>query len=1512
MTMQEQDRERMYAAELAWLTYREDAQAVADIQAAEEDPGVLERIGTAAAAGAAETADESLTFLAHDLPQLMGFEGAGELNPVAATLGLDDYQPETWYENATFDIVNLGTAWAVPGGAAMKGGQMAVKAGKALTGAKAAGKAEDAAGAAQGASKATPKGRQTPEELQKDADNLEELIKEYELDDEMRDQVPGLQKELAALKAQQKTALREGTEAVAEEAPGAVAQKASAVLDRGKGVLTGDTAKMMAREAARGAAGGLIGRDPFAQRMLLLKQSSPELNDIISEWEEAPDPEHSRWQGRLANAMEEAGLAAAGSVIVKKTFDWVKRGILARKAGQAEMAPGVKETAAGAAAEKAAQKEAVQGAMNAERELAAVTAGAEKQMVPGDFGADVKAQQAAQAEGTAAGFTPEAAAKEAEAAKAAKEAGTELPAPRPPAATVGEVVAALDDPDTLVQTIVGETMRATKPDAALRNSMMRVHEVAQKAGVGSAGQKELQAFHQRMLEWRALAKAAGTTAPNDALRGGAAVAAARKYVTAVKGALKGVEVEDVPLGEFTDVDALWKQTVAKNPLYEAHMPSMARERFASRRSRSAAEVRAESTLGKSVGANGEVLPAGKLSKADWGVFRQNVGMHDGIIVDEAYQPGSAWSKEWMDRPIDVYFADVKSVKDFDALTEAVRGQTGLAQRAGGEAGAARSLDALLRDGVNGRPQDMVDQLMGKRLRTELYKGQQADILDTVVAMSSTVRDLAKIAAGKGSTPQQRVEFIRAAQKLDAYLHWARGDTELAEKAMRATQDTVIENLDEVALRMRRSDILKQEGDTYARALAGSIGSRDTLHGVTDLVTRWRADQRSLMDKARIAGKRYVSRPARELWINSILSSPATHGRNIIGNSILPMMQIPEHFIAGTLEGGFKQGGREAMGAMQGLFAGMKDGIRMMGLDWKMQMAEMAGDTAGIDRIAQSIRGMDLELQHREFIQKIKVDDLTNAKALGVPQVMLERMKSNPGWLKPLSSFDVGVRRTLNAPTAALRSEDVFYKTMTYRMEVNRLAARQAHKEGLNGDAFTTRVQQLIKETTTEGDIGTQAMKQSHINTFTNDLEGFAQTTLDTLNRIPTARYVVPFFRTPWNITVRSLEHVPGVGRYIGRQKALWAEGGRGKQEVIARQVMGGAIGLALTPMALNGNLIGGDVHNPELSWTSRKLGRQPYSVKIGDTWFDYRRTGGSLGISVGMVTDAITAVHAASTDEELEVATALWHTATGIAGSLLGDTWAGDVHDFMDMVASQNPKAAERFLTRTGAGFMPLSGLADDVRESISLALGLGRYQDISGRGGLAGAQEPTGEMVSEAWTAIYRKAIGPFALIGEEGRKYPKRGLYGAPITPMQDGPFSGALAGTTVYSPFVYMQERTDPLSKEILRLMPPGIAKVPETFSVSGARGDVRRLEYTREQYDFFSKRRGELLLQHGTRRVGTVDYRNASDVKRTALLLEAGDFATRKAMQETVDKFADIRKRRTAAQTQMENAFRGRGH
>ena len=1513
MPLTAEDRDRMHNLETAWLKYRDESQAIADDRAAGEDPEANARILEAATAGVAATADETLTFVLHDLPQLAGMEGTGPLNPVATVLGVEDFRPEGLAEDMVYNGVNLITAYAAPGGVAMKIGQAGVKAGKGLA---AAGKAGDAGTAATKGAGATPA---------KGAADLSAEAKRAREDLDLAEQwgddadVAAARERLAAVQARDGAGdATTGASRAAMEAPTEAPTKPAAPPQGGK---VSRTLKSIGREGTQAALGGLVARDPYAERLLLLKQSAPGMREVIEEWEEAQDPEHTRWEGRFANAVEELGLGMAGAAIIPPLYQGAKRAILSLRQGRAERSPALRNAPDGEMAHRASRREALRQAKEIEdrlRQGSEPGAGAGDGLAPGSrqFGGEGVTAATPRAQASAA-------ARSRPAGDAAADTGGAPDLPE--MATVGDATEILrlgvmpysiEGARTLVQRLAGDVGEAVSPYHATRLAAARIHEVAQKAGAGGAGQTELRQLNERLLEWGALQGARGERMRNDLLRRAAVENALVAYRREVVGALDEAQVsKNTPLLTNQEAMALWDDVVGANPLYEPHTPAMVRGRYAARRSVSVAQARSQSLLGHTAGPDGTPVGRGELHSSDRRVWRQNVSLHDGIVMNEAYQPGSSWSAEWVDRPVDVYLADVAEAGDFEALTLAVREAMGAASRAGGEGSARASLNALLTDAAHGTSQGIVDQIAGGASRTPSYVGQEADILDTTMALANTVRSLGRIAAGESSTPEQRLQLIRGAQKLDAYLHWAKGDADKAAKALAGANDSTIESMDEVARRMRRVDTLEKEGDSYARAMAGAIGTRGNVHEVVGLVTRWRKDQRSLWEKARLAGVRYVAKPAREIWVNSVLSSPATHARNIVGNSLLPLLQVPEHFLAASLEGGLKQGAREAMAQIQGLMSGTRDGLKLMALDWRHQMREMAEDVDGMAAISRQIEDMDLSLQHEQFARQIKRDDVVHAKAVGLPEVVVERMERSGGWMAPLArTADVRTRQAVNAPLAALRSEDVFFKTLTYRMEVNRLAARQAHREGLSGDAFHERVRVLKRETTMDDDIGLQAMRQAHINTYTNEMGQLGTMTLEQLNRIPGARYVVPFFRTPWNIAARSLEYVPVLGRYVGRQRKMWAEGGRGKREVIARQAMGVAIGSALMPLALQGKISGGNVHNPDMKWTARKLGRQEYSLQVGDTWIDYRRSGGAIGLSVGMITDATTAIHAAVTQEEMDAGVALFHTAVGITASMLGETWAGDVSGLFDIIATQDAEGAERWLTRTGAGFVPWSALQDDARESISLALGLGRYQETKGRGGLKGTGEPTGEAMWEAWQSLYRKAIGPFRLIGEDARKYPRRDVYGQPVKPAQTGWLSGPLAAGAVFSPMVYMQERTDPLSKELLRMVPQGnlggITNVPQTFPVTGPRGDVRRLEYTTEQYDYLAQKAGEYFLRYGTRMTTLSEYRNGTDTKRAAMLQEARQRANRRATDMAFQRYSDLRTRRIEAQTVMRAAYTGR--
>lgn len=945
------------------------------------------------------------------------------------------------------------------------------------------------------------------------------------------------------------------------------------------------------------------------------------------------------------------------------------------------------------------------------------------------------------------------------------------------------------------------------------------------------------------------------------------------------------EVQPKPLeGVEASVPGHYRDYSRRKAIHERHEPGMGRSPFAARRGARVSEL--EEEMPKDV-------VEGEAELRDRAMRLSRPELLRGAQSDEAYRSGSSQGEGVADRPVEVFLEDATQVEDFEALTASVSKELKGEVRGGSHDDARRSIQALLDDTTDWRAEEMV------AFRPRVAEGVDAgEVLDTIHAMAGSLRTMASFVAGPGTrgTPADLASFVRGVMKYDAYLRWASGQVDESRRIMEMARggDDAVHGLGE---RMWAHRFLDENGRLQSLALANAVlKTNGDLARITRVATEYRSQNLKGWQRGKQMGARFVSKPVREIWVNSVLSSPATHMRNIIGNTMVPLIRLPEHFIAGFMEGGLSQARGETMAAMQGMVAGFKDGVFLLNNDFRTAMANMAGDAdrAAALREMRIDRGMDA--MHAEFAMKIKADDISNAKATGMPSFLMEAAGRHPWGGKVAQVMDVRTRQAINTPLAALQSEDMFFKALTYRMEVQRRAFLQHWRTGLRGDALDEAVAKSVRRP--DKDIHMAAMRQSHVNTFTNDLGKAGQWSLDTLNAIPGARYVVPFFKTPANIATMAgryipfLERTPGLGLLYKAEREALAQGGRAAQEIQARRIVGGGILLGGFGLVMSGRMTGGEVTNPQFRSTGRALGRPEYSVKIGGTWYDYRRWAGPWGLSLAATADAFTLLSAADTQEEYDVAAAFFQSASNMVGGIMDETWLGNVGEFMEVVAGDHrQQAAERFIASTARGMVPLSALSDDVREMFHLAAGAGRRQEWRQAGGAGGSDETLIEQMGEMLRGAGKQMFSAYRWIGEDGRKYPVLDLYGEPLT-AGEGPVEG-LGFMAALSPVAHVQERTDPLSKAIADLRMP-IDRPRRTIQVSGPAMTAATLELDPDQYQFYAKRVGQLFKQIGTQKVSRARFRNyPSDALRMADIKVARGQAVKRARRELLVRFPTLR-------------------
>lgn len=313
----------------------------------------------------------------------------------------------------------------------------------------------------------------------------------------------------------------------------------------------------------------------------------------------------------------------------------------------------------------------------------------------------------------------------------------------------------------------------------------------------------------------------------------------------------------------------------------------------------------------------------------------------------------------------------------------------------------------------------------------------------------------------------------------------------------------------------------------------------------------------------------LSNGAFELWINGLLSNPLTHIVNTTSNALTMAYQYPERLLGASIEAVRAK----ATGTTKGIFFG-----------------ETTQDIFSISKgLQDAVARFGHAMRYGERVTKLDY---------------------------PPSALPDKIARLL--PTRALVAEDAFFKGFIENQELNRLAYRKAAKEGLQGEAFKQRVTNLLIHP--EEQMLNDVAKRGQYLTYQKEVGEVGRLIFNARDKVPGLKYFIPFVKTPLNIAKFALERTP---LNFGRLAARAAKGelkGAQLSEELAKPIMGTMLGTTTYQLAEQGYITGGTPKNAAERNEKLATGWQPYSVKIGDTYYSYGRLE-PLGSIMGMAAD---------------------------------------------------------------------------------------------------------------------------------------------------------------------------------------------------------------------------------------------------------------------------------------------------
>lgn len=428
------------------------------------------------------------------------------------------------------------------------------------------------------------------------------------------------------------------------------------------------------------------------------------------------------------------------------------------------------------------------------------------------------------------------------------------------------------------------------------------------------------------------------------------------------------------------------------------------------------------------------------------------------------------------------------------------------------------------------------------------------------------------------------------------------------------------------------------------------------------------------------------------WYASLLSGPITHMVNMGSNAGIAVLRPVEDIVGGLVEGAFKGDFRRAQEGVEAVH----DLVRSLRGSFKA--AAIAFDV-GESQLGKAITPFDAP----ELASRGPLHALTE------------------GQNGPLYSMTRAFSTVLGVPGRLLVAEDEMFRGVNYFVHARRAARRHLRQTqpNLKGSDFESQLEQLTQDARHWSEFSNRlsvekraelraihegALNEARYNTFTNDLEYGVGKSLQTFqHNHPWFRLIMPFVRTPTNIFRFAMQRVPGAG-LIQRQnrelmQAIRAGNRDAMRDLAGRQMVGMGVTMVTADMFAKGSITGAGPTDPAQreQWLTT---HQPYSIRIGDEWIEYRRLE-PFGMQVGLVADALTSYSELESDEQLDAAGVMAGTTASIISNLSSKRYLQGITQFLGMVSSGEPEAVKRYMLSQAGNLVPLAQLNAQTNRAL-------------------------------------------------------------------------------------------------------------------------------------------------------------------------------------------------------------------
>ena len=403
----------------------------------------------------------------------------------------------------------------------------------------------------------------------------------------------------------------------------------------------------------------------------------------------------------------------------------------------------------------------------------------------------------------------------------------------------------------------------------------------------------------------------------------------------------------------------------------------------------------------------------------------------------------------------------------------------------------------------------------------------------------------------------------------------------------------------------------------------------------------------------------------EMFVNSILSGPRTHIINMTGNLSMPWMHMTETAWAARI-GRFLPGEEhvvigEASAMLHGTLSAYQDAFTLM--------ARTARTGIALDDVVkfEGTRRRSISGEHLLSPEQ-------RATPLGqLTEGLLDGIKIPMKSGKELTIPGIG--QTIRVPTERIMMPvDEFFKTITYRAEIERQAFRHVYDNISAGTAKMANAEAMVREFMENTPIKAIKAAEDYARyvTFQNALGPRAQSFQLAIAKTPGLKLIAPFVRTPVNIFKAGILDRSPIATLTPSFWRAMKNGGRERDMMLSRVSIGTATSAVVAKMTAEGFITGGGPRNADARRLLEMTGWQPYSFHWGNHYMSYARLE-PFAFVIGAVADAteissyINSDVETMQDEEAELNNAIAAIVMGITNNTMSKTYLRGVADFMDM-----------------------------------------------------------------------------------------------------------------------------------------------------------------------------------------------------------------------------------------------------